>query len=524
MVATRSKRNLIQVVAATALTGLGLVGSVDAEACTRVLYSGAANTVITGRSMDWYQDNAPNLWAMPRGMSRDGATGPDTIRWTSKFGSLVVSMYDLGTVDGINDKGLVANTLYLAESNYGKPEGKPTLSIAAWAQYVLDNYGSVSEAVAALRQEPFRIIAPLLPGGKPAQGHLSLSDPSGDSAILEYVNGKLVIHHGKQYTVMTNSPTYDQQLALNSYWQQIGGTVFLPGTSRASDRFARASFLLGAIPKDKDPNVITAVPNQSFAFQAMASVLGVMRSVSVPLGIRDPKQPNISSTFWRTTYDHKDRILIFDSATAPSAFWVKMEDLNLNPGQPVRRLKASGGRTYNGDVGRQFEPAKPFTFLPGQLALNSYWQQIGGTVFLPGTSRASDRFARASFLLGAIPKDKDPNVITAVPNQSFAFQAMASVLGVMRSVSVPLGIRDPKQPNISSTFWRTTYDHKDRILIFDSATAPSAFWVKMEDLNLNPGQPVRRLKASGGRTYNGDVGRQFEPAKPFTFLPGQPVQ
>ena len=39
------------------------------------------------------------------------------------------------------------------------------------------------------------------------------------------VDGKLVIHHGRQYQVMTNSPVFDQQLALNAYWQQIGGTV-----------------------------------------------------------------------------------------------------------------------------------------------------------------------------------------------------------------------------------------------------------------------------------------------------------
>ncbi len=45
----------------------------------------------------------------------------------------------------------------------------------------------------ALRKEPFAIIAPTLPNGRPAQGHLSLSDPSGDSAIFEYVGGKLVI-------------------------------------------------------------------------------------------------------------------------------------------------------------------------------------------------------------------------------------------------------------------------------------------------------------------------------------------
>jgi choloylglycine hydrolase len=352
-----------------ALGAASLLGGAPlAEACTRVLYSGSGHTVITGRSMDWHKDNSPSIWAMPRGMARDGATGPSTLRWTSKYGSLVVSMYDIATVDGINEKGLVANTLYLAESNYGKPQGRPTLSIAAWAQYVLDNYASVSEAVAALRKEPFRIVAPILPDGEAAQGHLSISDPRGDSAIFEYVNGKLVIHHGKQYTVMTNSPTYDQQLALNSYWEEIGGSVFLPGTARAADRFARASYLVNAIPKTKDANLISAVPEQSFAFQAMASVLGVMRSVSVPLGVTDPKLPNIASTLWRTTYDQKDRTLIFDSATAPSAFWIQLDEVNLNAGQPVRRLDASGGRTYSGNVSKQLKPAAPFAFLPGKPA------------------------------------------------------------------------------------------------------------------------------------------------------------
>ena len=38
---------------------------------------------------------------------------------------------------------------------------------------------------------------------------------------------------GRQYRVRTNSPIYDEQLALNRYWEQIGGTVMLPGTNRA---------------------------------------------------------------------------------------------------------------------------------------------------------------------------------------------------------------------------------------------------------------------------------------------------
>lgn len=66
--------------------------------------------------------------------------------------------------------------------------------------------------------------------------HLSISDATGDNAIFEYINGELKIHHDRSYQVMTNSPVFDQQLALNDYWKNIGGLTFLPGTNRAADR------------------------------------------------------------------------------------------------------------------------------------------------------------------------------------------------------------------------------------------------------------------------------------------------
>lgn len=221
------------------------------EACTRVLYTTGEGLVITGRSMDWDEDMHSNLWVFPQGIKRDGAAGKNSVSWVAKYGSVAISGYDVGTADGMNEKGFVANLLYLAESDYGKPnEDKPILSISLWAQYALDNFATVAEAVDSLKKEPFQVVAPILPNGALAQLHLSISDPSGDSAIFEYIAGKLVIHHGKQYNVMTNSPIYDQQLALNAYWKAIGGNTFLPGTSRAADRFVRASFYLGAIPKE----------------------------------------------------------------------------------------------------------------------------------------------------------------------------------------------------------------------------------------------------------------------------------
>jgi choloylglycine hydrolase len=325
----------------------------QADACTRVLYETGAGTFIVGRTMDWYDDTGTDLWTFPRGMMRDGGVGPDSIKWTSKHGSLVGDIYDIASADGINEAGLVVNILYLAEANYGdaKSSGKPLLSVGAWPQYILDNFGNVAEAVEALKKEPFAIVAPELPGGKAAGGHIAIADATGDSAIFEYIKGNLVIHHDRKYTVMTNSPPFDQQLAINIYWNDVGGLHFLPGTHRASDRFARVSWNLNATPKVSDPNL------------AVATVFSVIRNISVPLGITDPEKPNIASTLWRTVADIKARRYYFESAFSPTVFWVDMEKLNLSPGVKPGKLSLSGNPILAGEVSDQFVPADPFKFL-----------------------------------------------------------------------------------------------------------------------------------------------------------------
>ncbi|WP_293808052.1 linear amide C-N hydrolase [uncultured Bosea sp.] len=333
-----------------------LLAGEAAQACTRFVYFGAEGRVITARSMDWKSDVATNLWIMPRGVERTGEAGANSIRWIAKYGSVIASGYDISTTDGVNEAGLSANVLWLVESEYPKFDAgsKPGLTIAAWAQYALDNFGTVAEAVEALRQEPFTIVTDAVPGEtRLATLHLSLSDATGDSAIIEYVGGKQVIHHGRQYQVMTNSPVFDKQLALDAYWKQIGGTVMLPGTNRAADRFARASFYANAIPKFDDPN------------RAVASVFSVIRNVSVPFGLNTPEEPNISSTRWRTVVDHARKLYFFESALTPNTFWVDLKKIDFATGVGTRKLDLGPDQdhVYAGDATDRFVAAKPFAFL-----------------------------------------------------------------------------------------------------------------------------------------------------------------
>lgn len=332
-----------------------LLPSQKTNACTRVVYKGPDNTVITARSMDWKTDIDANIWLFPRGMQRSGNVGKNSIQWTSKYGSVITSAWDLATTDGMNEKGLVANVLWLVESQYPKfnPQGtKKGLTIAAWAQYVLDNHATVNEAVNELRKEEFVIVSDYIPGtDKFTTLHLSLSDASGDNAIFEYINGKLVIHHNSKYTVMTNSPTFDEQLAISKYWAGIPGTIMLPGTNRAADRFARASYYIGVIPQTADVR------------QSVASVFSVIRNCSVPLGISSESEPNISSTRWRTVADQKNLVYYFESTETPNTFWVNLKNIDFSAKNQTKMLSVSKKETYAGETSKLFKTTKPFVFL-----------------------------------------------------------------------------------------------------------------------------------------------------------------
>jgi len=350
-------------VAIAVLMAGSILTTTPVNACTRAMYVGEDGTVITGRSMDWMEDMQTDLWVFPRGIERNGNAGPDSATWTSKYGSVIASAYNIASADGMNEKGLVVNMLYLAQADYGADTKNPPLSIGLWAQYVLDNYATVDDAVKGLNDKPLHIIAPKLPNGSAATLHLSVSDPSGDSAIFEYIDGQLITHHGKEYIVMTNSPVYDQQLALNSYWERIGGTAFLPGTSSAADRFVRASFFMNTVTKKLNPSYIADVPGQTYAHQAVGQALSVIRSVSVPIGIVTPGEPNIASTLWRTIADQKNLVYFFDSATLPNTFWVPLNQMDFSESAKPMKLAIAGGHYYAGDASNHFVEAKPFSFM-----------------------------------------------------------------------------------------------------------------------------------------------------------------
>ena len=301
-----AKRNKLAVFSVVAL-GMMFFAEQN-KACTRAVYLGPDDMIVTGRTMDWKEDPQSNIYLFPRGMEKRGGITDNTVTWTSKYGSVVTAGYDIGVCDGMNEKGLVANLLFLTESSYHRPnDSRPVMGLSIWTQYVLDNFATVDEAVNELSLEIFRIDDPDLPNGAKSTLHLSISDATGNSAIFEYINGNLIIHEGRECQIMTNSPTYDKQLTLNDYWKEIGGLVMLPGTNRASDRFVRASFYIQAFRKP----IISGRCCRSFWCDAQCFD---------SFGNLYPRTAQYASTRWRTVADQKNKVIISSQRLAPIFF------------------------------------------------------------------------------------------------------------------------------------------------------------------------------------------------------------
>jgi len=304
--------------------------------------------------MDFAMEIPANLWVFPKGIAHNGEVGPNSIKWTSKYGSLAATSWDIAVSDGMNEKGLVTNLLWLVNSEYPpfkKDGNKKGLSVSLWAQYVLDNFATVAEAVESLRKEEFVVVTDFIPGTERLTTvHLSLSDPSGDNAILEYIGGKLVIHHNASYVVMTNDPIFEHQLAINEYWTSVPGNQFLPGTNKATDRFVRASYYLKAVPQTDNTRV------------AVASVFSIVRNCSVPYGISTEGFPNLSTTRWRVVADQKNLVYYYESALTPNTVWVDLRKLDFSEKGPIRKLALDNNQTYAGETSGQFVVTKPFKF------------------------------------------------------------------------------------------------------------------------------------------------------------------
>jgi choloylglycine hydrolase len=317
-----------------------------ASACSRILWEAGGQAIMAARTWDLFMDEKPRLLYLPRGMARrGGVTDGAEAHWTSRYASLGLSAFDAGTSDGMNEAGLSVHLLYLDGSEFEAEDSRPAISNLIWAQYVLDNYPTVSDALEGLKT--VRVAS------KKAAGHewpiyLVLEDKSGDSGVVEFVKGRMVVHHGKEFAVTTNEPPLDEHLADLKRYKLFGGALPMPGDIDPSSRFVRAASYLKTLPKPADYR------------EAVGYLLGVSRNVAVPFGAVNTSSTAAADTWptrWATVSDLSHRRYFVLPTQSPNLFWVDLGNLDPN-GKNVLGVDPYG-EGLNGDISKRLKVFAP---------------------------------------------------------------------------------------------------------------------------------------------------------------------
>ncbi|MFH1836912.1 MAG: linear amide C-N hydrolase [Candidatus Omnitrophota bacterium] len=313
----------------------------SAEACSE-LFMDQEGIKIAGRNMDWGDDKFAVL-INPRGIARKAeevSRKDDPVEWVSKYGSVTFNIYVEGTpegaTDGMNEYGLSAAVLWMEASKYPEEDSRPVLDDGMWVQYCLDNFKTVDEVIAdapGLRVKADKYF------GKIVALHLYIHDPNGNSAILEYLDGNLVIHHGSPLSkeVLTNDP-YAVNLAGLSDYSGFGGMKPLPGGYGHEARFVRAAAYLNALPK-----VMSRDEAIAYAFNGMSDV-------AEPLGASS------SPTQWTVVRDLSEKKMHFRNITNAVIRIIDLNNIDFNSDSQIMMLDIAS--PLSGDVTEKFKPIK----------------------------------------------------------------------------------------------------------------------------------------------------------------------
>jgi len=207
----------------------------DAQACTTFCINHAGQTIV-GTNFDFIEGNG-YVFTNKRGVLKTGLTNPDrnlaSLQWTSQYGSMTFNWWGREfPYTGINEGGLVVSSLGLRQTEYPPPDSQPAILAAQWVQYCLDNCRTVKEVIKDISR-----ISMVPPFGTLGKLHYIICDKTGDSAVIEYLNGKLVCYTQKSLPVkvLTNTDYAKSIDCLKT------GEIPVPDHISSIDRFIRTA-------------------------------------------------------------------------------------------------------------------------------------------------------------------------------------------------------------------------------------------------------------------------------------------
>lgn len=329
------------------------------HACTGVRLVAKDGSAVYGRTMEWGTfDLHSRVTIFPRGYQFTGLTpdGYNGKTWQAKYGFLGLDMLQRDILaDGMNEKGLAVGLFYhpgyARYMKYDKVRAKDTITAVDIVPYILAQFATVAEAKKGMQGV---IVVPVVEKslGIPMQAHWMVTEPSGKSMVIEYLNGRLRIFDNP-LGVITNAPAYDWHMTnLRNYvnlsavaiptkkienlnFAPLGGgsgMIGLPGDFTPPSRFIR----LVAWSQTKRP-----LPDSN---EAVYELFRILDNFNVPLGAAegsDNQAANLkgmrSSTTWTTGWDLHNKVLYFHTQHNRRVRMVALDKLDLT-GDKIKHI------------------------------------------------------------------------------------------------------------------------------------------------------------------------------------------
>jgi choloylglycine hydrolase len=280
-----------------------------------------------------------------RGMSKRGRV-KQAASWTARYGSVTFNQFGRDDpVSGVNEKGLMVSQMWGDGTRYPPADHRPIIGPLRWIQYHLDKHASVAEVVA--NAEAVRLTSQF-------PVHYLFADASGDTAVIEFLNGKLVVYHGETLPVraLANS-TYTDSIAAFEAAKRTGE---IPTSQSSLDRFVRGAMLVSG---DGDPI--------ARGFAALAAVAST-----------GPASPRVMTTRWSIVYDLAASEVYFKTDINEAIRRFKVTSFDFSCGTPMKMLNVTAAGT--GDVAAAFVD---YSSAANRAVVEASYTK---TPFLPGTS------------------------------------------------------------------------------------------------------------------------------------------
>lgn len=204
----------------------------QAFACTTFCLK-SKGEVLFGRNYDWMIGDGL-VFVNKRGLSKTSSADENPAKWISKYGSLTFNQYGRESpMGGMNEAGLVIELMWLDGTKYPAKDERPTLDVLEWIQYQLDISATTEEVLQNIENVRIEDRTPL---------HYLVNDRNGNSATIEFLDGKLAAHAGDALPVSTlANDRYDKSLDYARATKALGGGGEIPQTANSLDRFTRAA-------------------------------------------------------------------------------------------------------------------------------------------------------------------------------------------------------------------------------------------------------------------------------------------